>query len=445
MKVGGWVMLAMAAWQIIEQFVLSFWLDLGKSPGTTLGGAAFDVTLGLAMLQGSDAARKVVLFLTGAAVLAFAVGILGLSATGFGHLWPILAASLAATLGVFILNWDSEASMPRLATGLILVAAGWIGGLVSSILLVGAPDLETIQTIRKWSSPDRAVKAAELEVRVPPRWVALKPGHPVRPDDSALLTLANTEVICFTQLFREVRSYSVTDDLEFYLDSVAKAKTEGVGELEPEGRTDATIGGATGRRMKVSWKAGKSRLVGFVTAWRDADTFYHLFTFGPVVATKKIQQEVADLERAVAFDAPRAQFLKARAPAIRTACPLLSDRSVLDLSRIIPADSAPETYCRAAYSFALAGEKGLNPDARNRLRSSMRTLFDVIPKAQIGAFGAYVERLREGGAPVPAQDRQMAESIRAGAEKLTPAVQDDVRGAFAMAIEVGMVEASLRR
>jgi hypothetical protein len=111
---------------------------------------------------------------------------------------------------------------------------------------------------------------------------------------------------------------------------------------------------------------------------------------------------------------------------------------------VIPQSSPPETYCRAAYRLALGGQGSLNDESKERLRGLMRTLFDAIPKARIGAFGAYVERLSGGGASNPAEDKQLADDIRAAVDGLPPAVQEDLRSYFGIAIEMGLLGTTLR-
>jgi hypothetical protein len=436
MRVGGWVMLAWAGWELIERFVLSFWLNLDS--GDAVGYAIFEAALGVAMLQGSEAARKIVLVLTFLGALAAGLLLLGLSLTDFWHLWPILASALAATVGVFLLTLWREASVPALALGVTLVVGGWIGSVVSSIALVGAVDIGTIRMIREWSAPERTLKADDVEMKVPPRWVALKPGNPIPSAQPALATLASTAIMCTAQLYREVRSFTSTDTLELYLDALAKQKAADVQDFEAGARVDTRIGAAVARRMKVSWRLKGARFVGYVTAWRDADVFYHLFVRGAAVVTKKVEEEAAALEAASVFAAPRAAFLRDVAPRIRDGCPLLTDNALLEVGRALPADAPPEAYCRMGYRLALTGEPGMTSEYRERLRTSMRRLFDAIPRAQIDAFGRYVERLLAGGNLTPAEDKQLAASIRAAMAGLSPAVQEELRSSFGMAINMGL-------
>ena len=93
MKVGGYVMLAWAAWELAERFVLSRWLTLDS--GNAIGYAMFEAALGTAMLQGSGAARKIVLVLTGLGILGSGLLLLSLQVIGFWQLWPIAASGLA--------------------------------------------------------------------------------------------------------------------------------------------------------------------------------------------------------------------------------------------------------------------------------------------------------------------------------------------------------------
>jgi len=441
MKIGGWVMIALAVWQLVQRFVLSFWLEFDESNSKVFGTAAFEALLGVAMLQGSELARRFVLVISALVTLVLVVGLVGLSYTDFWHLWPLPAAALAAIVGIFLLNWSRETGALRIALGIILVAAGWIGSVVSAIVLVGSVDIATIKLIREWSSPDRTFKADDVELSVPAPWVALKSGNPMRHAETALLSMAHTEVISFSQIFRETRSFSSSDNLEFYLDEVAKTGAIDHPNLQAGTRVDTQVGAAVARRMKVHWGEDddEKTVVAFFTAWRDADVFYHLSLLGPAVLTKKLEEEVQKLERSIRFTGSRTLFLRDTAPKIRAACPLLTDRLVLDLSRVISLDSPPEAYCRTAYRLAVRGQPSLNVDSRERLRGLMQQLFQAIPKAQIGPFGSYVTRLGDGGRTSPAEDLQMTEAIRVAVESMPPGLQDELRSIFGTAIDVGAI------
>jgi hypothetical protein len=450
LRIGGWVMLVVAVGHLVQRFVVSQWVQLESDQAQTIGVAVFDALLGVAMLQGSEVARKVVLVLSILATLFMGLGLLGLSYIGFTHLWPIAASGLATGLGLCFMAWARRGSVIRVALGLLLLIGGWVGSVVSAIVLIGVVDLGTIKMIRQWSAPERTFTTSELDLKLPPGWVTLKAGSPLSTGDPApLLVLANTEVIGFVRVYREVRSYSTTDTVEYYLDSVVKQLGNEHPGAEQVSRTDTSIGGTTARRALVAWSARphdeeRRGVHGYVTAWRDVDVFSHVVLFGPRAITKRLEQEMGGVERALAFTAPRTKFLRESVSVVRTACPVLSDQTILMMSRVIPEGSAPETYCRAAYRLALGGQVNLNPESKERLRGLMRTLFDAIPKTQIGPFGAYVERLNSGGASTPAEDRQLTESLRAAVDALPPAVQEDVRSYFGIAIDMGLLGAVRR-
>jgi hypothetical protein len=441
MKIGGWVLIALAVWQLVQRFVLSFWLEFDESNSKVFGTAAFEALLGVAMLQGSELARRFVLVISALVTLVLVVGLVGLSYTDFWHLWPLPAAALAAIVGIFLLNWSRETGALRIALGIILVAAGWIGSVVSAIVLVGSVDIATIKLIREWSSPERTFKSEDVELSVATPWVALKPGSPLRYSDTALLSMAHTEVISFSQIFRETRSFSSSDNLEYYLDELAKLRAVDHPNLQTGSTVDTQVGGAPARRLKVHWGSedDQKAVVAFLTAWRDADVFYHFYLFGPAILTKKLEAEVQKFEHSIRFAGSRTLFLRDTAPKIRTACPLLTDPVVLQLSRVIPVDSPSEVYCREAYRLAVRGQASLNVDSRERLRTLMQQLFQAIPKAQIGPFGSYVTRLGERGPTSPAEDLQLTEAIRVAVESMPPTVQDDLRSIFSTAIDVGAI------
>jgi hypothetical protein len=438
MRLGGYVMLALAAWKLIERFVLSQWLQLDTSLGSTFGYAVFNALLGVSLLQGSEAARKVVLAITGLATILFVVGIAGLVVGGFANLWPVLGASAAATIGIFLLVLFREPGTGLKVVSLALVGVGWIGSTLASILLVGTLDFSTLKMIRDWGSPDRTFESAAdgIELKVPPRWVAMKEGNPIGDADRALVTLANTEVLSFAQVFTETGSYSSADSLEYYLDKLAKPK-EGEPEFARHAQSDGRIGATTTRRMLVSFRYQDTPINQYFTAWQDGDVFYHLTLWGPAVVAKKLEAEVGRLEAGLQFSAPWAAFLKGNALQIQSACPLLSEKTTILLARAIPRDSAPEAYCREGYRLAFKGQPLLDPEAGRRLQAAMRSFFDAVPRGQIGRFGSYVERLRVDQKTAPAEDREMVSIAKAAIQALDKKTQDDLKAYFGMAIELG--------
>jgi hypothetical protein len=440
MRIGGFVMLGLAAGHLIERFVLSFWLNLDTSPGKTFGFAIFDALLGLAMLQGSEAARKAVLWITAFAAGALGLGIGGLFAQGFGHLWPVLGCASAIAVGVFALNFSREPRLPVVAAALSLVVVGFVGSVLATIFLAGTLDLATLNLIRQWSSPDRSFleQEADLEIKAPPGWVMLKKGNPVRDQDKALVTLANTEIISFAQMFADSGTYSSADSLEYFLNGILKAKkAEAQGEVEDAGRADTRIGDTPARRMKLSWLFKKTPMLLYVTAWQDGDVFYHLELLGPGMLAKRLDADLEGLEKAISFGGPWTAFLRDRAAPVRAACPLLSEKAILHLARVIGKEPPPEAFCREGYRLAFKGQPLVDAESGERLKTHMRAFFDAIPRGAIGRYGAYVERLRAGQATTAAEDREMMEVARVALQSLGPETQDALRGSLAMAIEMG--------
>jgi hypothetical protein len=443
MRIGGFVMLGLAAAQILEHVVMSFWLRLDTSAAGAAGFAFFDALLGIAMLQGSNTARKVVLWLTGFAGVAM-LGLLGLLfAAGFSHLWPVFATSLATVVGVFILNVSTEHRRGVVIAALFLVVVGWVGSVVASIALAGTVDLASMKTIRDWSSSVRSFEDAEagIALKVPAQWVVLKDGNPIADVDKPLLTLANTEIRCSAHVQREARTFSsVVDTLEYFLDGIAKAKAARETDFQSIDRTGTTVGGLPARRLTASWKKNDEPMIGSFTAWRDGDVFYYLSVAAPRIITKRFDEEVQTLERSLTITAPWSSFLRDTGAAVRQGCPLLSEGVILALARTIPKDSAPEAYCREGYRLAVAGRPQMETSSNERLVTGMKALFAALPRGKTERFGTYVERVRAGQRTTVAEDREMTEAIRTAMEALSPEVQDDLRTHFAMAVELALFE-----
>src|SRR5262249_12910501 len=160
--------------------------------------------------------------------------------------------------------------------------------------------------IREWSSPQRTFEDAEagITVKVPAQWVLLKDGNPLAYEDKALFTLANTEVETVAHVVREMRTYSSADNLEFFLDGVAKAKAARFPTFAAGSRNDATVGGAVARRMRATWKENEEGMSGSFTAWQDGPVFYYLSVRVPRVISKRLDEETDALTRSLTFRAP---------------------------------------------------------------------------------------------------------------------------------------------
>jgi hypothetical protein len=301
--------------------------------------------------------------------------------------------------------------------------------------------------IREWSSPERRFSNEEagVEMKLPAHWVALREGNPIRDQEKALVTLANTEVLCWAQIFREVRTYSSADTVEYALDSLAQAKEAEATEFQQLGRSDTRIGETAARRMKTSWLREETPLHAYHTAWQDGDVFYRLSLLGPGVLAKRLDQELDTLEKSISFSAPWSAFLSTGAKAIHAGCPLLSEKAILGVARTIPQGSAPEAYCREGYRLAFRGQPYMAAASGERLQTLMKVFFGAIPKAKLGRFGSYVERLRADGATSPAEDGEMAGIARLAVESLTPEVQEELGEHFGMAIELGRFGGRMNR
>jgi hypothetical protein len=442
MRIGGYVVLAMGIWRLVEYWVLSIWLDTGSSLSSATGWAAFYVVLGIAMLQGSEAARKTVLVITFLAMLLIGGAIAGLFAAGFGHLWPILAASAAATVGIFLLVLSRQPSLTYVSVSLVAIVAGWAGSVLAAILLAGTLDFTTLRLIREWSSPERSFANADagLDLRVPPRWVALRADNPLaaKGGDKVFVTLAHTEVIAFALLLRETRRH---ESLDYFLNALGKEEDEseatGVREIA---RSDGMLGQTPLRRLKTSSKRDGTTTLSLYSAWQDGDVYYHILLIGPGILSKRLDEELATLEKSVSFSAPVNAFLKDDAPRIRAACPLLSEKALISLTHVVRRGAAPETYCREGYRLALKGQPLIDASSAEHMRSLMQALFAAIPKARLGRFGSYVERLVANQPTSREDDREMMETARAAMAGLAPATQESLRGFFVMAIEMGQFE-----
>lgn len=434
MRVGGYIVLALAVWNVIEAIVASQLFHLEQNLATTLGRAVFIAGLGAAMLQGSEAARKVVLVILFLAFLGLGGILAGLVLEGMGHLWPIFGASAASILGVFVLVLSRQPSTGVLVTSLGLVASGWVGSVLAAVFLVGAPDLGTLNMIRQWSSDQRTLEDADKGVSfsVPPRWEVLKPGSPVA-SDNALLTMASTEVIAFAYLYGEP---STAADPNGYLDRVVEdlAKRQAFQEVE---RAHTTVDRTPARRLKASFKVEGAVMHAYVTCWQDGDTFFRIFLFGPAAVDRQLSADLRTMEAAVKFSAPWQTFMREQAPVVRTTCPLLSDKAIVSVARTLPKGSLPDKFCAEGYRLAFKGLPLLDSSSAERLRTLMRTFFDAVPKGRLTAFGQIVERVRAGHATSDAEDVALSEIARAAIATLSPPVQEELRGHLGMAIDMG--------
>src|SRR5262249_50818161 len=196
-------------------------------------------------------------------------------------------------------NLFSEQSRAVVFGALAMVLVGWAGSVAASIAFAGAVDLATLKVIREWSSPQRTFEDAEagITVKVPAQWGLLKDGNPLAYEDKALFTLANTEVGTVAHVGRDMRRHSSADNIQFFLDGIAKAKADKLPTFAAGGRNDATVGGVVARRMKATWKDKQGAMSASFTAWQDGPFFYYLSVRAPRVISKRLDEETDALTR----------------------------------------------------------------------------------------------------------------------------------------------------
>src|SRR5206468_2342862 len=142
------------------------------SAGVEIG---IDLIFGIALMQGSDLARKILMWLAVVSTAFMLLSLVGLSFVGFGHLWPMFLSWTVESIGVLLLTLTPEPRREVALGSLAMMGVGWLGSVAAVMWLVGSVDVATTARIMRWSLGPRTIENADagFSLRLPRTWVAM--------------------------------------------------------------------------------------------------------------------------------------------------------------------------------------------------------------------------------------------------------------------------------
>jgi hypothetical protein len=434
--VAGILLLLAAVVTLAEPKILSRWIAV--EPNTrTYAEAGLTALLGLALMQSSPGARKVVLWLGGLGLLAFVgLGAMALGVPKYAPLLPFAGCGVASVVALFGMLVGRPGTARVAAWAVVFVLA--VGGsLFAEVWALKGAEREMRAAIAEWSAPEREFSdpAAGLRLKVPEGWVVLKPGNPLIDHQDAKLVLGHGDLGAVAAILQpQGEGYFSLDN---YLDRVLALLKERYQDIQQEERSDVAIGKAMGRRMSLSWSIEGRRLDGFVTGWKDGTRYFSFLGFTPGGHAEEAEASFRGLEKAMVFDAPVDKRVKETVARVTAACPLLSAAAVESMLRSMPKDAPAELYFRRGYEWAGRGAGELGAGPMEEMRAITSALFRSLTASDRERLGVYLERVRAGQPTTAAQDRAMNEVMKRGILSLPAASQEDLRRLTERAIEVG--------
>ncbi len=436
-RVAGVLLLTSAAFRIVEHTVLSRWVQIESSSGTVYTYAAIAAGLGLALIQGSDGARRAALWLN--ALGLFGGLALALAAFALPDLRAALPLALLVILGgvalVGILAGTPSSGRVFACAALFVLALA--GQLAASVWLLEGGARELRSEIAEWAAPEREFKDAEagLRVALPEGWVFLKPGNPYVDTVGTKMALGQETVGALAAVYEESgHTYLSVDD---YLDQWYADRKTRLEDMKQLARRDVTVGKANGRQMTLSWSTHSLRFLGALSAWKDGRHYFALLSFTTGGLASRAEPEIARLEKALVFDAPVAAHVKEAVTRVTAACALLSAGAVEAMSRTLPRDATTELYCRRGYEWAARGVREMGGGAPATMGALTSKLFGALNPADRERLGRYLEKVQAGANTSMAEERAGNEMLSRGFAALSDGEKVELRGLVEAAIELG--------
>jgi hypothetical protein len=421
---------------LLEPKVLSRWVQV-EADARTYAQTGITTLLGLALLQSAEGARRLVLWISSLAVLAFAgLGLLALAMPAHAALLPVAGCGILAAVAMFGLLLGQPSSLRVVAWAVVFVLA--VGGsLVLEVWTLKGAERQLRSTIAEWTASEREFSdpAVGLRIKVPEGWVILKAGNPLMSHEDAKVVFGQTSLGAVAAILQPKGEGYLS--LDNYLDRVLALLQESYKDLQQETRGDVAIGKAMGRRMSISWTIEGRRLEGFVTGWKDGTRYFSFLGFTTGGLADEAAPSFTGLEKALDFDAPVDSRLKETVARVTAACPLLSAGAVETMMRSMPADASTDHYFRMGYEWAGRGVGELGPAVGKEMGSITASLFASLSGSERQRLGTYLERVRTGLPTTPAEDHAMGAVMKRAILALPTDSQEKLRRLTERAIDVG--------
>jgi hypothetical protein len=403
MKVAGVLLCVSAIVALVATFVAQDSAAAAEGRAGSLGGAFMVLLFGAALYQGVGAVRVFMLFCAGLGALAAVVAIALLGSARDAQL--VLGALLLSCVGYLVLLLEKQASRARVVAGVGLVLAGAVGSLGAGLWLSGLERRAFGRELRPLLADERdyADDASGLSLTAPAGWSLMRRDAELFQGVPAKVKLADPDAGTVVFINDEPKPLGLLS-LDHYLDRVLEAQKEGGLEPKQKDRRDTAVGKAPARRMSLSWTYENRPYGGFVSVWEDGPRVFTLFGAAVGGWSERVEERFRALESALRFSAPVETALSQAQSRLTRECPLFSADAVRMMGRRIPPASPTEAYFRTGWSWALRGQRELDPTAAAELRDLMGSVFSRMPGAERARFAAYGERLRSGGATTAAED-----------------------------------------
>ena len=399
--------------------------------------------LGVALVQGSDAARK---FVLGCAAVA------AILATEFVSvfardpaLWVLGAVVMVSGAAIVGLLFGDSPSPARMWVAVGAIAVSWAVGLTSPLWAGRFEDHESETEIARWEPPERTFqdKALGVSLRIPPDWVMLKQENDlVPPSESTAVVLAHARGAGFAALVVEPVPPGIAT-AEDYLSAILKSRQESDGSVVEEGRFEALVGNVPARRLVTKWSRKGARFRGSTLVWRDEDRFF-MFVVWALEARRKDTLDFFNTAEGMVSFTPHLgttagpAVADSRLDAVTSQVPHLSQGSVaLLIKKNGGRELAPTEAFREGHRWASAGVDYLTADETKELGEIMRVVYGSLGEADRARLGAYLERVRAAQPTRPSEDAAMSLLMRGSVSKLPAASRGRMQEIIEHAILMG--------
>ncbi len=390
------------------------------------------LALGLALLPGRNFMRTLVrLALILAAFALFPIG-------GILFAQGERGAGLLALASAWLVVSGLAALLPRRAglAGTLLALAPVLAGGYGIYRFGLARPSEAEQRLAEWATAERrfADDGIGVSVDAPEGWVLLKPGNPlVAAPKDARQTFALARHGGAAYLVTEPAQRGVATP-EQYLDKVVERRRAERPGFEPGQRSNATVGGLSGRQLEAAWSDGGTRYRELIVAGLDGWMGFALVAWMPE-ATAARSNGIDALARGFAARGVLAVRLKAAVDAATSAVPHLSAAAAEQLmaqseARVLE----PEQAFRRSFQALAENIAALSPAEKSELTRLTTATYSGVPWKERAALAAYVERVRRGETTAPAEDKAMAELLRSAESRLSGEGRLKLQGFYEKAI-----------
>jgi len=439
-RLAGGLLLGLAVLSLVEHLLLTRFVRIESNASQAFATAGLSALLGLALLQGSDGARKAALWLIGIGIVALLalipIGYLAAPEAGTS-IAMVAGGGLLSALGLVGLLVGSP-SAGRVVLCALAVVVGSVGSVAGEIWLVKRVERELRTLLAEWSTTERKIhdEPAGLDITLPDGWVQLKPGNPMVPGDGVRAALGETTLGAVAAVVMDPSGagYMSADD---YLDrwfATRKDKLEG---MKQRTREDVVIGSAKGRKMNFVWSYHGRAMQGFATAWKDGHRYFCFWGWTTSSLAPAAAARFAALENSLSFSAPIDSFFQETAPKVRAACPLFEQEALAVIIPSLPKGSPATAYCRRGLDWAVRGQGHLPPGEAADFRTVTQKLFAAMSERDRARLGQYMERLRQGQPTQAAEDRDVAAFMSAALARLSDGDRARLQRLTTLAVDVG--------